>query len=71
MRVTKKHLEAKLLRIVQVTKKPFLLSWEYGGVSLHIKLESGGESDVFNCGHVSKSEMAIRLDSFLEGIFNN
>jgi len=44
--------------------------WEYGGVSLHIKRELGGESDVFNTGHISKPEMAIRLDSFLEGIFN-
>lgn len=47
------------------------LSGAYGGVCLHrMQSDGGGVSDVFSCGHVSKRELAIRMDAFIAGIQN-
>ena len=45
------------------------LSGAYGGFSLHRMVnESGGVSDVFQCGHVTKRELASMMYAFLKGI---
>ena len=46
------------------------LSHAYGGVSLHRMVsESGGVSDVFGCGHVSKRELWERMHAFIAGVW--
>ena len=45
------------------------LSGAYGGVSLHRMVnESGGISDVFGCGHVTKRELYTQMHAFLRGL---
>ena len=45
------------------------LSGAYGGVCLHrMHNESGGVSDVFQCGHVTKRDLYNRIHAFLRGI---
>lgn len=40
----------------------------YGGYALHrMHNLSGGVSDVFQCGHVSKRELLNRLNAFING----
>jgi len=47
----------------------FHVSKAYGGVSLHRTMnESGGVTDVFNCGHISKRELYIRMDAYIDGL---
>lgn len=44
------------------------LSGAYGGYALHrMHNISGGVSDVFQCGHVSKRELLNRLNAFISG----
>ena len=44
------------------------LSGAYGGYALHrMHNISGGVSDVFQCGHVSKRELMNRMQSFIAG----
>ena len=44
------------------------LNGAYGGYALHrMHNISGGVSDVFQCGHVSKREMLNRLNAFIAG----
>lgn len=45
------------------------LSGAYGGYALHrMENQSGGVSDVFQCGHVPKRELSIRISAMLAGI---
>lgn len=45
------------------------LSGAYGGWALHrIANESGGASDVFNSGHVSKRELYQLMSAYLRGL---
>ncbi len=45
------------------------LDGAYGGWALHrMGNESGGISDVFRCGHVSKRELSGRISAMLDGI---
>lgn len=44
------------------------LSGAYGGYTLHrMHNLSGGVSDVFQCGHVSKRELMNRIQAFING----
>ena len=46
----------------------YMLSFAYGGVSLHrLMNESGGVDDVFSCGHVPKRDLYNRVQSYLLG----
>ena len=45
------------------------LSEAYGGVSLHRMVsEGGGVSDVLGTGHVTKRDLANRMQAFLRGL---
>jgi hypothetical protein len=80
-RVTEAQLEAIVKRINVATGSPlepyvnrvaqigcYHLSGAYGGVSLHrMTCTSGGIKDVFNCGHITKRELADRMYAFLDG----
>lgn len=45
------------------------LSGAYGGYALHrVGNQSGGISDVFRCGHVSKRELSDRISAMICGI---
>lgn len=45
------------------------LSQCYGGVSRHRMVsEGGGVQDVFECGHVPKRELEVRLRAYLQGL---
>jgi hypothetical protein len=47
----------------------YCLSHAYGGVCLHqICNESGGVRDVFNCGHVTKRELATMISAYTYGL---
>ena len=40
----------------------------YGGVSLHCMVNaSGGVTDVFGCGHITKRDLWNRMRAYLEG----
>lgn len=81
-RITEKQLQAIIDRINTITinpAKPYIdgkaqignyhLSHSYGGVCLHrMHNESGGVSDTFQCGHVTKRALADRLYAFIAGI---
>ena len=44
------------------------LSGAYGGYALHrMHNLSGGVSDVFQCGHVTKRELMNRMQAFING----
>ncbi len=45
------------------------LDGAYGGVALHrMGNESGGITDIFRCGHVSKRDLSDRISAMLAGI---
>lgn len=45
------------------------ISHAYGGVCLHRMMNgSGGVTDVFRCGHVTKRDLYNRLSAYLEGL---
>jgi hypothetical protein len=44
------------------------LDGAYGGYALSRMCESGGTSDVFRCGHVSKRELSDRISAMICGI---
>ena len=81
-RITEKQLQAIVDRINTITinsAQPYIdgkaqignyhLSHAYGGVCLHrMHNEGGGVSDTFQCGHVTKRELADRLYAFIAGI---
>lgn len=47
----------------------YQLSYADGGVSLHRLInERGGASDVFECGHIPKRDLANRMHAFLIGL---
>lgn len=76
-RITEKQLQALVDRlnekanIVHPSMRnvgTYMLSFAYGGVSLHrIMNESGGVDDVFRCGHVPKRDLYNRVQSYLLG----
>jgi hypothetical protein len=46
------------------------LNGAYGGYALHrMHNLSGGISDVFQCGHVSKRELMNRMQAFINGYY--
>jgi len=47
----------------------FHLSHAYGGVCLHRMVnEGGGVTDIFGCGHVTKRDLANRMQAFIKGL---
>jgi len=47
----------------------FHISHAYGGVCLHRMVnEGGGVRDVFSCGHVTKRELYVRMNAYLDGL---
>lgn len=80
--ITLKFLEAQVLQINHAMGSPlapyvqhvaqignYHLSGAYGGVALHrMENESGGVSDVFRCGHVTKRDLSNRISAMLAGI---
>lgn len=47
----------------------FHISCCYGGYSLHRMVgESGGVTDIFNCGHMPARELADRMSAFERGL---
>lgn len=49
--------------------KCYLLSWAYGGVSLHRMCDKGtGEEDVLRTGHVTKRELYKLIHAYMNGI---
>lgn len=45
------------------------LSGAYGGYALHrMGNESGGISDVFRCGHITKRDLSNRISAMIAGI---
>lgn len=46
----------------------FLLSSAYGGYSLHRMTEGGGETDIFQVGHVKANELASLMYAFIRGL---
>jgi hypothetical protein len=47
----------------------FHISHAYGGVSLHqMATSGGGVHDVFRCGHITKRELYIRMNAYLDGL---
>jgi len=81
-RVTEKQLQAIVDRINKITNSPaspyidgkaqighYHISHAYGGVCLHrMRNDGGGVSDTFQCGHVTKRELADQLYAFIAGI---
>lgn len=81
-RITDSMLQARVNRLNAITKSPteyrtdgvisvghYTLSGAYGGVSLHrIVNTSGGVSDVFSCGHVTKRDLFDRINAYLLGL---
>lgn len=47
----------------------FHLDSAYGGYSLSRNSETGGETDIFRVGHVSKSELKKLLFAFIDGLY--
>jgi len=46
------------------------LSGAYGGYSLHkMATPTGGVSDVFGCGHVTKRDLSARISAMIAGIY--
>ena len=47
----------------------FHISHAYGGVCLHrTSNEGGGVRDVFSCGHITKRELYVRMNAYLDGL---
>ena len=47
------------------------LSGAYGGYSLHrMSNESGGVSDVFNCGHIPAKQLAALMSAYTAGLYD-
>lgn len=45
------------------------ISHAYGGVCLHQMVnEGGGVRDIFNCGHITKRDLAERISAYMLGI---
>lgn len=45
------------------------LSHAYGGVCLHqMANEGGGVRDIFNCGHITKRDLAERISAYMLGL---
>ena len=74
--ITEKQLYSIVERINEITNSPqdykgignFHLSFAYGGVSLHRRMnDGGGVYDVFSCGYVPKRELANRMWAFISG----
>jgi hypothetical protein len=46
------------------------ISGAYGGYSLHrMSNESGGVSDVFNCGHIPARQLAALMSAYTAGLY--
>ena len=81
-RITESHLQAIVDRLNRITESPaapyvdgkaqignYHISGAYGGVCLHrMHNDGGGVSDTFQCGHVTKRNLADRLYAFIAGI---
>ena len=55
----------------KITAQPgnYHLSQAYGGVNLcQMATEGGGTRNVFYCGHVTKRDLAGRIDAYIAGI---
>ncbi len=47
----------------------YVLSYAYGGVSLHQYVNTNGAiNDVFRCGHVPKRDLYNRMNAFIDGL---
>ena len=82
MRITEKHLQAKIDYLNKITNSPaasyidgkaqignYHLSHAYGGVCLHrMYNDGGGVSSPLSTGHIPKRELAGLLDAFIAGI---
>ena len=82
-RITRKHLEAKIAYLNDLTGSPgdywagdtrqtaighYHLDGAYGGWALHRTMNhSGGVRDVFECGHVSARELAALISAYIKG----
>ncbi len=81
-RITKGELEKGVMLMNKETGSPlehrsedgepnpnhYHLSGAYGGHNVHRTCaDGGGISNVFSCGHVSKRELNIRIEAFLDG----
>ncbi len=82
MKTTTAQLEAITARINRITKSPldaykdgkavpgnYHLDHAYGGVALHrMANESGGVSDILQCGHTTKGKLAELMFAFIRGL---
>ena len=47
------------------------VSGAYGGYSLHrMRNESGGVSDVFDCGHIPAKQLAALMSAYTAGLYD-
>jgi hypothetical protein len=77
-RITEKQLQSIVDRLNEKTGivhpnmcsvGTYMLSFAYGGVSLHrIMNTSGGVDDVLSCGHIPKRDLYNRMQSYLLGM---
>lgn len=80
MRITEKILESRVAYLNKLagfenakysTVGAYVVSYAYGGVSLHEYCNKhGGIHDVFNCGHIPKRELYDRINAFMSGKFD-
>jgi hypothetical protein len=55
---------------VIANKGNYHISGAYGGYCLHrMANESGGVSDVFNCGHIPARELAGLMSAYMSGLY--
>ena len=62
------QLTRRINAILEQKTDTYLLSYAYGGVSLHRRGDGGGITDVFGSGHIPKRELHGRISSFIDGL---
>ena len=62
------QLTRRINAILEQKTDTYLLSYAYGGVSLHRRGDGGGITDVFGSGHITKRDLYGRISAFIDGL---
>lgn len=68
MRVSRIDLENLVIRLHTMTTNRYQISGAYGGVQLRKVTNGSASEDVFNVGHITKSNLSDLINAYIIGI---
>ncbi|MHA1840432.1 MAG: hypothetical protein ACTSYW_00510 [Candidatus Heimdallarchaeota archaeon] len=73
MKITERMLNFVIEHLNKITMPrhgvdSYELSFAYGGVCLHRRINGGGVEDVFSCGHIPKRKLFELIKAYIAGI---